>query len=575
MFKIYATYYGFLLKYKKTFSLFVVVLFLLTITDSVQPYFYKLFVDNLPNPVAGKLFSLLVVYIAIRIVGVLFDTLSGWLSDKVVIPASVDARLKIFKKVQDLDFAFHLSKSTGSLISAFKRGDNAFFDFHHTVNLNLLKAVFSFFILMFFFTQINIEVTILMVISFALNLVLAKFLIKSNITTRRQFNESEDKISDIIVDNLINFETVKLFAKESKEYHRLQTQFIDWNKKLWAYANSFRLIDITVGGLANAGLFLILIIGLQKVISFNLTAGEYIMILGFVSNFYPKFFEVIFDLRNVAKHNADMERYFSILNEDIVVKDPLHPVTNKTITGEISFQNISFTYPEGKRNAIKDINLTIRPGQSVAFVGSSGVGKTTLIKLLMRFYDPTTGKITIDGTNIKRFTKDQLRSYMGVVPQEPILFNDTIGYNIAYGSENAGQKNIEAAAKMANLHDFIISLPLKYQTQVGERGVKLSGGQKQRLAIARMILSDPEIVIFDEATSQLDSDSEQKIQEAFWHAVKNKTTLIIAHRLSTIARAEKIVVMEHGQIKEYGSHHQLLAIPDGLYRHFWSLQSQA
>ena len=205
-------------------------------------------------------------------------------------------------------------------------------------------------------------------------------------------------------------------------------------------------------------------------------------------------------------------------------------------------------------------------------VGRSGSGKTTLVKLLMRFYDLSSGEILIDGINIKDFTKDTLRGFTGMVPQEPILFNNTIFYNIGYGKDNPRLKEVREAAKIANIDGFIESLPKKYDTEVGERGVKLSGGQKQRLAIARMILSDPDIVIFDEATSQLDSESEKLIQEAFWKARAGKTTIIVAHRLSTVMRADKIVVMEKGKIKEIGTHKSLLDTKDSLYSHFWNLQ---
>jgi len=208
----------------------------------------------------------------------------------------------------------------------------------------------------------------------------------------------------------------------------------------------------------------------------------------------------------------------------------------------------------------------------VALVGRSGSGKTTLGKLLMRFYDIDSGEITIDGINIKDFTKSTLRGFIGVVPQEPILFNNSIAYNIGYGKPGTAITAIRAAAKLANIDDFVESLPDKYQTEVGERGVKLSGGQKQRLAIARMILADPDIVVFDEATSHLDSESEKLIQDAFWKARRGKTTIIIAHRLSTIMRADKIVVMEHGKIRETGTHEGLLKKKDSLYSHFWNLQ---
>lgn len=575
MFRIYRTYYSFLFRYKWRFLFFSLAVIGSGLFQSVQPYFYKLFIDSITRSEFTILGWILVIYIAVRILELFFDIASHWLSDAIVLPASRDARMAVFKKIQDLDFAFHLSKSTGSLISAIKRGDVAFFDLMHSINIRLAGIFISFIVTIGFFISINHQLAVLMAISLLINLAFARFLILRNIKARAEFNKTEDEISDIIVDNLMNYETVKLFAREDHEYGRLGNSFIPWIKALWAYANTFRVIDIVVGGVGNIGLFLVLLLGLYQLNIGILSVGDYIMVLGFVSSFYPRFFELIYEFRNIAKHNTDIQKYFNILDEITVVKDPQKSVKKTTVNGDIEFKNINFTYPEGKKGALKDINLHIRAGQSVAFVGRSGVGKTTLVKLLMRFYDPARGQIILDGINIKRFTKQQLRSFMGVVPQEPILFNNTIAYNIGYGIDNPSIETIVSAAKMANLHDFIDSLPKKYDTNVGERGVKLSGGQKQRLAIARMILSQPEIIIFDEATSQLDSESEKLIQNAFWKAVKNKTTLIIAHRLSTITRAEKIVVMEHGRIKEVGSHRQLLSNPDSLYSRFWNLQSNS
>ena len=287
---------------------------------------------------------------------------------------------------------------------------------------------------------------------------------------------------------------------------------------------------------------------------------------------------MVWGFRDIAKSYSDIEKYFGILDNDIKIKDPEIPKFLDKVRGEIEFKNTSFTYSESKKEAVKNISLPIRQGQSIALVGRSGSGKTTLIKLLMRFYDVDRGSITIDNIDIRKFTKSHLRSFMGVVPQEPVLFNNTIGYNIAYGrmtnygNEKATKQEVIAAAKIANLHNFIESLAKKYNTHVGERGIKLSGGQKQRLAIARMVLSDPDIIIFDEATSQLDSENERLIQEALWKVAKDKTTIIIAHRLSTAMRADKIIVMEKGRIIEKGSHMSLLAKEKGLYKHFWNLQ---
>lgn len=574
MFSVYKKYYHFLLFYRWQFVLFMIFLVGLSITESIHPYFYKLFVDNIPEGDFYVLFQILVAYSIVRVFQLVLDIFTYFFGDAVLLPAARDARMAVFKKIQDLDFAYHLTRSTGSMISSIKRGDMAFFNLHHAINIKMVRIFINFIVLMIVFVQIQVGLGLVMLISMVINMFFAYHLIKVNVKARVKFNEEEDSISEVIVDNMINFETVKLFAKEEQEYLKLGKKFSPWLKELWGYANSFRKIDVVIGSLGEISLFLVLLLGLLQVTSQTLTTGEYIMVLGFVSAFYPRFFELVYELRNVAKHNADLEKYFDVFNYDTLVKDKKNPIVMKTTKGEIIFDNISFSYPEGRQDALKNIDLRIREGQSVAFVGHSGAGKTTITKLLMRFYDPTEGKITIDGVNIEDLSKTNLRSFMGVVPQEPILFNDSIAYNIGYGAGTTDLKQVIAAARMANLHEFIETLPKGYDTKVGERGVRLSGGQKQRLAIARMILSTPDIIIFDEATSQLDSESEKLIQDAFWKASKNKTTLIIAHRLSSITRADKIIVMDDGQISEVGTHKQLLA-KQGLYAKFWKLQTEA
>ncbi|MBT4652725.1 MAG: ABC transporter ATP-binding protein [Candidatus Pacebacteria bacterium] len=573
MLKVYKKYYQFLFRYKWQFILFAIFLVGLSITESIHPYFYKLFIEKLPENNFQVLLNILFLYSGVRLLELVFDILTYILGDSVLLPSARDARMAVFKKIQDLDFAFSLTRSTGSMISSMKRGDGAFFSLFHAVNIKLVRIVLNFVVVMFFFFQIKIEIALLMFVSMFINMIFAYFMIKKNIFARKKFNEEEDKISNVIVDNMINFETVKLFAKEDQEYEKLGTKFVPWMNRLWGYANSFRKIDIVVGTLGELSLFLVLFAGLRQVTDFNLSAAEYVMIIGFVSSFYPRFFELIFELRNIAKHNVDLEKYFDVFNFETLVKDKENPVIKESIKGEVVFDDVCFSYPEGRQDALKNMNLRIREGQSVAFVGASGAGKTTITKLLMRFFDPDSGKITIDGTNIADLTKVNLRSFMGVVPQEPILFNDSIAYNIGYGAGTSELKEVVSAAKMANLHEFIDDLAEGYDTKVGERGVRLSGGQKQRLAIARMILSNPDIIIFDEATSQLDSASEKLIQDAFWKASKNKTTLIIAHRLSSITRADKIIVMDDGQIAEIGTHKELLR-KDGLYSKFWKLQTE-
>lgn len=576
MWKFLRIFYGFILKRKLAFAGFILLVIIATVLQNITPYFFKLFVDEIPKLNYSYLIRLLYFFIGINIAGLLFNIASFWIGDYILFNTAKEIRLKIFSYVQSLDFAFHTGKSTGSLISAFKRGDSAFFTLFFEIHHRILEITVSAFVMFFFFLRLDIRIVLFAFLSVAITLVVTKFIISFNIKKRSIFNQKEDEISGILTDNLINYETVKLFAKEGWEENRLKDKFTTWIKALWSYGNSFRLIDFSIGGVTNLGLFLILFVSLQNAVHLKLTVGDFVLVTTFVGLFFSKLWELVFSLRDIAKTYADIETYFGLLDNGITVKDPEKPVEVKKVYGRINFNNVSFSYVDGKQGALKNFNLKIKRGESIALVGKSGSGKTTVVKLLMRFFDTTGGEITIDGVNIKTFTKDNLRSLMGVVPQEPILFNNTIAYNIAYGGKSelapSEVEGVKRAANLANIDEFIESMPKKYETQVGERGVKLSGGQKQRLAIARMILSAPSIIIFDEATSQLDSESEKLIQDAFWKVREGKTTIIIAHRLSTVARADRIVVMEEGSIKEVGTHQELLKNKDSLYKHFWDLQ---
>jgi len=554
-------------------GIFLISSLVSTFLFTIQPVFYKQLIDTVSLKEIAFIFPVIITYSIVRFAAVFFDSLTIWLGDRVLLPAARDARLKIFAKVQNLDFAYHLSRSTGSLISTFKRGDSAFFNLFHAININLLDVSFSFLLICIIFFRLDSVIALILIATLSVNLAISRYLISYNIRTRAEFNKEEDNISETIVDNLINFETVKLFAQERQERRRLWDNFIPWLRTLWSYSNSFRLIDISVGIVLNIGILAILLYLWRQLSLDNITVGDFLMVIGFLADFSRRFYRLIYEVRNIAKNFVDIQRYLLINDEKEQVLDPAKPKKLTSVSGEIVFDHLTFQYPETKKAAVTNFDLTIRPGQSVAFVGQSGVGKSTIIKLLMRFFDPQQGRITIDGVDIKQFSKSYLRSLMGVVPQEPILFNHSIGYNITYGRPRATKREIIAAAKLANLHDFITSLPKGYDTAVGERGIKLSGGQKQRLAIARMILSDPDIIVFDEATSQLDSESERLIQEAFWKVAKNKTTLVIAHRLSTVARADKIIVLRQGRVAEIGSHRELLMKKNGLYRRYWHLQS--
>lgn len=557
---------------KIAFAVFVLLVILATILGDLTPYFYKLFIDSVPNSDFNKLLSILFVYLGVRVARLITQVLSQYVGDYNLIDAATLARSHIFKQVQDLDFIFHSSKSTGSLISIFKRGDSAFFNFFDTIHHRILETVVGMAVMFYFFYTIDMRITLVAIGSIIFTLIATRFLIRNNLNKRIRFNNEEDNISSVITDNMINYETVKLFAKESFEQKRLNEAFIPWKKALWGFANSFRVIDLSIGGIINVGVFAILAFSLSSLTSAKMDIGEFVLITAFINNFVPRLWDLTWSFKDISKNYADIEKYFGLLDYRVEIEDPVNPVELQHVEGVINFKNVNFAYNGRAKNAINDFNLSIKKGESVAFVGRSGSGKTTLAKLLMRFYDLCSGEITIDGINIKNFNKSTLRSFVGVVPQEPILFNNTIEYNIGYGKDNPKFSEIKSASKLANINGFIQSLRDKYKTEVGERGVKLSGGQKQRLAIARMILSDPDIVVFDEATSHLDSESEKLIQDAFWKARSGKTTIIIAHRLSTIMRADKIVVMEHGKIKEVGTHESLLKNENSLYKHFWDLQ---
>ena len=555
------------------YFVFVVTTVIASLLFFTLPYFYKLFTDNLLDGDIQALYINLALLMLVRVGAMIFKNISFFLGDRGLIDGSALARRTIFKHVQDLDFAFHSNKSTGYLISSFKRGDNAFWTMYFNIHHRFLDVFVGFFVMLYFLSQLANIFTLLILFSFSFSLFITKYLVVINVKARKLHNDEEDNLSAVITDNMINFETVKLFSKENWELKRLKQQFVPWKESAIKYINTYRYIDLTIGSLINLSIFLILFFSLNLFQKNSIGVSDFVLIFGFINSFYPRLFDLIWGLREIGKDFADVDRYFGLLGHEIEVKDPENPEFVDNVRGEIEFKKVSFTYSESKKEAVKNINLSIRQGQSIALVGRSGSGKTTLIKLLMRFYDVDAGSIFVDGIDVRKFTKSHLRSFMGVVPQEPVLFNNTIGYNIAYGNEKATKDEIIASSKIANLHDFIVSLPKKYATHVGERGIKLSGGQKQRLAIARMVLSDPDIIIFDEATSQLDSENERLIQEALWKVASNKTTIIIAHRLSTAMRADKIVVMEKGAIIETGSHQDLLARKESLYKHFWDLQT--
>jgi len=553
------------------------VLFLLAgavsmILITIRPYWLKMILEEAgANNTKGILLYFFLFGVS-TITAEWISSFSYFLGDRVLFNLSREIRETIFKKVLELDFAYHVNKNTGALISAFKRGDSAVFNIFNDIFQELFKILIVLLVTLYFLTITSIELALFLIVLFMLNMFLIWWLIKLNIKTRSDFNRAEDEVSGVITDSLLNYETVKFFAGEKKEGSRLDQKLNIWSKALWKFSNSFRMMDISIGTLSGLGMLFMLWIVI-KGLGQKFTLGDLVMISGFLTSLYFQFFNLFFRIRSVVKNMVDLEKYFEILDNEVIVKDPEKEKLPKKLTGKLEFINVGFLYPADQEMVLEGINFKIKSGQRGAFVGRSGAGKTTLVKLLLRFYNPTRGIIKLDGVDIRKMKKSRLRSLVSVVPQEPIMFNNTIKFNLAYGKEAATDREIREAAQKANILDFIENLPNKWETQVGERGIKLSGGQKQRLAIARALLANPKVLVFDEATSNLDSESEEKIKASLEEVAAERTVLIIAHRFSTIRNADKIFVLDAGTIVEEGNHQKLIA-KNGLYKMLWSLQAK-
>lgn len=572
MVKTLKKFFSFLLRRKRAFSAFFLTALAAAVLSSLSPYLYKLLVDSVSLKNYSLLFQLILLFAGLKITANFLSTMARYLGDKVAIPTASQIREKIFHHVQELDFAFHANKKTGSLISVFKRGSGAFWSLF--LNLfEIFKTGVGLLVVLFFFSRLSYWLLLVMAGLFVANGLASYFLIRANVRRRQEVNEVEDRVSAVIADNFLNYETVKYFAGEERERKRLGENLKDLIEKAWAYGNTFRFMDLSIGTFSAVGMFLILWLTLGKLRAGEITSGDLVMIASFTTSFYFRFFSLLYKSRSIAKHFIDLKRYFGLLSHRSRVRDPAQPVEIEEPKGEIVFEEVTFNYPEGKEGALQDFSLRVKAGETMAFVGRSGAGKTTLVKLLFRLYNLDRGRILIDGTDIKKLRKKDLRKMVGIVPQEPILFNESIGFNITFAEEGASREKTRRVTEMANLLQFVESLPRKFGTRVGERGIKLSGGQKQRLAIARMLLEDPKIIIFDEATSQLDSESEMLVKEALWRVAEGRTVLIIAHRFSTLRNADRIAVLQDGRLKEKGAHPELIK-KEGLYKYLWDLQTK-
>lgn len=484
---------------------------------------------------------------------------------------------EVYKNIIRLDVGFHINRATGKLISKVIATDRLIYAYTWDIEWFLLDAIASVLIPIALMYSISPEITLYTGSAFVVAIPLLSIAIKHNIKMRIRLKDAEYNRTTTIVDGLSNFETVRSFGSEDLEMQMFNKFNEAATKARWGYQMSFRVTDTLVRVVSIIFFFAGATPAWLLFQQGRITVGDVAIVLTFLVQLSTVLFRTFLSIRNLVKEQPVFEDVLELMDKEPSILEAQNPTEFAVIKGKLEIKNVTFAYEDSPK-ILQDLTLKIDPNQTIALVGPSGGGKSTIVRLLMRYYDPLSGDVLIDGVNVKELSYDSLRDVFGVVPQEPVLFNNTIAYNIGYalnltdGIDKKEMEQIIEAAKHAQIHEFIQSLPKKYKTKVGERGLKLSGGQKQRVAIARVLIKDPKVVIFDEATSMLDSESEKAIQKAFSELSRDKTTIIIAHRLSTITHADKIIVIDQGKVVEEGTHEQLLQ-KDGLYKGLWDIQS--
>jgi ATP-binding cassette subfamily B protein len=541
------------------------------------PLLLKNLVDSLtipPGDVRAVLvvpIGLLLAYGGLRLSTSLFTELRELIFAKATEGAARSISLEVFRHLHSLSLRFHLERQTGGMTRDIERGTRG------------VQSLISYSLYSIIPTLIEVGIVLtLLAVKFdpwfawitlgALAIYITFTVTVTNWRTqfRKQMNEFDSTAHSKAIDSLLNYETVKYFNNEAYEARRYDESLERLRKAALKSQTTLSLLNTGQQLIIAAGLVLMLWRATNGVVAGHMTLGDLVMINAFMIQLYIplNFLGVIY--REIKQSLTDLDKMFTLMEREREVDDAPGARPLEVTEGRVTFDHVSFAY-DPARPILHDLSFEIPPGKTVAVVGPSGAGKSTLARLMYRFYDVTGGALRIDGQDIRQVTQASLRQSIGIVPQDTVLFNDTVAYNIAYGRAGASQEEVEAAAKAARIHDFITATPKGYETMVGERGLKLSGGEKQRVAIARTLLKNPPIMIFDEATSALDSANERAIQAELQGVARNKTALVIAHRLSTVVDAHQILVMELGRIIERGTHAELLAL-NGRYAEMWRLQ---
>ena len=574
---VFKTLIPYLAEYKVRVLLALLCLVLAKIATVGLPFILKHIVDALDGEqlqlVAAPI-MLVVAYGVLRLLLVLFGELRDTLFGRVTERAMRRIGLKVFNHLHHLDLDFHLNRQTGGLSRDMDRGVSGINFVMRFMIFNILPTIVEL-LFVVAILAFNYGISFALVIVIAVTCYVAFSVKATQWRTRyiREANKADSSSNSRAIDSLLNYETVKYFGNEAYEANRYDRELAVWEQA----KRKNRLSLFTLNGgqalIIACAMTAMMSLAALQVAAGTMTLGDFVLINAFTMQIFIPLNFLGFVYREIRGSLANIEKMFELLAKPTKVKDSVNAVELAITDGEISFEQVDFSY-QSQRNILQQVSFKIKAGQKVAVVGASGGGKSTLVKLLFRFYDVSGGRVLIDGQDIRGVTQQSLRQAIGIVPQDTVLFNDTIIENIRYGRTNACEREVQKAIDLAHLRDFINSLPDGEQTLVGERGLKLSGGEKQRVAIARTILKNPAILVFDEATSSLDSYSEQQIMAAINEVAKGSTSLVIAHRLSTIVDADNILVMKDGAIVEQGNHQQLLQ-QDGEYAKLWQLQQKS
>ena len=564
-------------------------LLLAKLTSVGVPLVFKDIIDTFTLPGANKLeqavllvpLGLLAAYGALRFATVLFTELREIFFARVTQRAVRTITLQVFEHLHSLSLRFHLDRQTGGLTRDIERGTRSIGSLISYTLYSILPTLVEI-LLVLGILGFRYDKDFMLITLVTLVLYVSFTIVVTNWRTvlRREVNELDSAANVRAVDSLINFETVKYFNNERWEHDRYDEQMQKWEAAQIRSQISLSWLNLGQSLIIAAAVTLMMWRAATGVAAGQMTVGDIVLVNAFLIQLYMPLNHLGVLYREIRQSLTDIERMFGLLGKNREIQDapdarPLFPANPDGKTGgpcEIEFEDVGFAY-EANRQILFDVNIKVGAGETVAVVGQSGSGKSTLARLLFRFYDTTTGSVKINGSDLRALQQSSVRAAIGIVPQDTVLFNDTIFYNIQYGRPTAPHEEVIAAAKSAQIHDFIEKLPDGYDTRVGERGLKLSGGEKQRVAIARALLKNPPILIFDEATSALDSKTEKAIQAQLEQVAVGRTTLIIAHRLSTVMNADEILVLDAGRIVERGSHRALLE-RNGMYAQMWALQQQ-